>query len=213
MMPESKGTERELEWVDKAQAGDLGAFESLAGLYENRIYSVAYRFLDNESDAEDVLQEAFLKAFENLSKFRKESSFYTWIMQIAVNASLQRLNQRRKWPMVSLDESNGTGDEYSFHPQEVVIWDEDPEKLYSQKELRGILNAAISSLPFIYRSVFILKDLEHLSAEQAAQMLGISLPAAKSRLIRARLELRERLGKYFRRKGAVNLLADHNHGY
>jgi RNA polymerase sigma-70 factor (ECF subfamily) len=213
MTRESKGTEKELEWVNKAQAGGLEAFESLVSLHENKIYNVAYRLLENEHDAEDVLQETFLKAFENLSKFRKEASFYTWIMQIAVNASLQRLNQRRKWSTVPLDETSEAADEDSFHPKEVVIWDEDPERLYSQKELRGILNAAIYSLPLIYRSVFVLKDLEHLSVEQAAQMLGISLAAAKSRLIRARLELRERLGKYFRKKGAVSLPADHNHGY
>ena len=211
-MRESKEAEREIDWVGKAQAGDLEAFESLVNLYDKRVYNIARRLLENEQDAEDVLQETFLRAFENLNRFRREASFYTWIVQIAVNASLQRLNQRKKWPTVPLGDANETDDDESFRPRVVVIWEEDPEKVYSQKELRKILDAAISSLPLIYRMVFLLKDVENLSSDQVARTLGISLPAAKSRLIRARLELRERLGKYFRKKGAESLPLDHMHG-
>ena len=212
-MPESKATEKELDWVERAQSGELDAFESLVSLYEKKIYNVAYRLLGNRQDSEDVLQETFLKAFEHLAQFRKESSFYTWIVQIAVNASLQRLNQRRKWPTVSLDESDEPEDDTAYHPREVVAWEEDPERLYSQKEIREILNEAIASLPMIYRTVFILKDMENLPVEEAAQVLGVSLPAAKSRLIRARLELRERLGKFFRKRGAAGIPVEHSHGH
>ena len=208
-MTESNAVDSDLERVEKAQAGDLESFELLVSQYEKRIYRVAYRLLENEHDAEDVLQETFLKAFEKLKQFRRESSFYTWIVQIAVNASFQRLNQRRKWPSVSLDESEDEGEGY--RPKEIVAWEEDPEKLFSHKEIQAILNDAIAALPLIYRSVFVLKDIEHLPAEQIAQMLEISLAATKSRLIRARLELRERLSKHFRKKGAVIHSGDHKH--
>jgi RNA polymerase sigma-70 factor (ECF subfamily) len=212
MTRESKKAETEVEWVHKAQAGDLKAFESLVSLYEKRIYNIARRLLESEPDAEDVLQETFLKAFESLGKFREEASFYTWIVQIAVNASLQRLKQRKKWATVSLNDIDERDNDDDYRPREVVIWEENPEKIYSQKELRDILNAAISSLPVIYRTVFLLKDMEDLPAEQVARILGISLPAAKSRLIRARLELRERLGSHFRKRGAESLPLDHTHG-
>ena len=212
MKNESKKSESEVEWVQKAQAGDLEAFESLVSLYEKRIYNIARRILESEPDAEDVLQETFLKAFESLAKFRREASFYTWIVQIAVNASLQRLNQRKKWATVSLNGVDERDNDDDYRPREVVIWEDHPEKIYSRKELKEILNAAISSLPAIYRTVFLLKDMENLSAEQVARMLGISLPATKSRLIRARLELRERLGSHFRKKGAEVLPLDHTHG-
>ena len=212
MTSESKKADTEAGLVQKAQDGDLEAFESLVSLYEKRIYNIARRLLDCEADAEDVLQETFLKAFENLARFRREASFYTWIVQIAVNASLQRLNQRKKWSTVSLSETGETDDDEAYLPREVVVWEENPELIYSQKEIREILNAAISSLPVIYRTVFLLKDVENLPAEQVAGILGISLPAAKSRLIRARLELRERLGNHFRKKGAENLPLDHTHG-
>jgi RNA polymerase sigma-70 factor (ECF subfamily) len=208
-MTESNALDVDLECVEKAQAGDLECFELLVSQYEKRIYRVASRLLDDEHDAEDVLQETFLKAFEKLKLFRRESSFYTWIVQIAVNASLQRLNQRRKWPTVSLDEPEEESDGY--RPKEIVVWEEDPEKLFSRKEVQDILNDAITSLPLIYRSVFVLKDIEHLPAEQIARMLGISLAAAKSRLIRARLELRERLSKHFRKKGAIVHSGEHKH--
>ncbi|HVN77611.1 MAG TPA: sigma-70 family RNA polymerase sigma factor [Terriglobia bacterium] len=212
MTLESKKPETELEWVRKAQDGDLEAFESLVSLYEKRIYNIARRLLESEADAEDVLQEAFLKAFEGLGKFRGEASFYTWLVKIAVNACLQRLHQRKKWATVSLNDTDERNNDDDYRPREVVIWEDNPEKIYSRKELREILNAAISSLPTIYRMVFLLKDMENLSADQVAGILGISLPATKSRLIRARLELRERLGNHFRKKSAEILPLDHTHG-
>jgi RNA polymerase sigma-70 factor (ECF subfamily) len=198
--------------VARAISGDAESFEALVSLYEQRIYQIAYRFVENPQDAEDVLQETFLKAFENLQKFRGESSFYTWIVQIAVNASLQRINRRRKHPTVPL-EMDGTESEDFAPPKEIVVWDEDPERLYAKKEQQGILERAITALPLIYRTVFLLKDVEGLPMEEVARSLGISVPAAKSRLLRARLELRENLGRYFRKKGAPVYSGEHHsHG-
>ena len=208
-MKESNLTRRQDELVGQARAGDVKSFEALVNLYERRIYQIAYRIVESVQDAEDVLQETFLKAFENLRSFRGESSFYTWIVQIAVNAALQRVNKRRKHPTVSLDDAGE--DETSFRPREIAVWEEDPEKLYSNKETQTILETAITALPLIYRTVFLLKDVERLPAEEVAKSLGISVAATKSRLIRARLELRESLGKHFRKKGAPVYSGEHQH--
>jgi len=208
-MEESNFTGREYELVSEARAGDVKSFEALVNLYERRIYHIAYRIVESVQDAEDVLQETFLKAFKNLQGFRGESSFYTWIVQIAVNAALQRVNRRSKHPTVSLDDAGK--DEIGFRPQEIAIWEEDPEKLYSKRETHSILEKAIRALPLIYRTVFLLKDVEKLPAEAVARNLGISVAATKSRLIRARLELRESLGKHFRKKGAPVYSGEHHH--
>jgi len=208
-MAGSNLTGRESRWVAAAQAGDIKSFEALVSLYERRIYHIAHRLVENTYDAEDVLQETFLKAFENLKRFRGESSFYTWIVRIAVNAALQKVNRRRRHPTVSIDDSSNQ--DADFRPKEIVAWEEDPETLYSRKETQIILQKAISSLPVIYRTVFLLKDVENVPVDVIARTLSISLPAAKSRLIRARLELREYLSSYFRKKGAPVYPADHHH--
>jgi RNA polymerase sigma-70 factor, ECF subfamily len=200
-MEESNPAGREKELLASALSGHPESFEALVNLYERRIYQIAYRIVENAQDAEDVLQETFLKAFENLQRFRGESSFYTWTVQIAVNAALQRVNRRRKRPTVSLDNDRDE-DENFFPPSEIVAWEENPEQLYAKKEAQVILDQAIAALPVIYRAVFLLKDVENLPMDEVARSLGISVPAAKSRLIRARLELRESLGRHFRKKGA-----------
>jgi RNA polymerase sigma-70 factor, ECF subfamily len=207
-MNESNSPGQENQLVSKARSGDLESFETLVNLYAKRIFHIAYKIVESTHDAEDILQETFLKAFENLAKFRGESSFYTWIVQIAVNAALQRVKKRRP-QTVSLDGLSGDDDD--FRPQQIVVWDDNPETLYSQKETQHILEEAITSLPIIYRTVFLLKDLENMSMAKIAKTLEISLPAAKSRLIRARLELRERLSRYFKKKGAPVYSGSHHH--
>ena len=209
MTKESKSLGQENLLVPKAQLGDLESFEALVNLYEKRIYHIAYKLVGSPHDAEDILQETFLKAFENLQKFRGESSFYTWIVKIAVNAALHRMNKQGRHPMVSLTVSNSEDD--NFRPEEIAAWEEDPEKLYSREETRQILEQAIASLPVIYRTVFLLRDVEDLPLQDIAGTLGISLPAAKSRLIRARLELREKLGRFLKKKGAPVYSGAHQH--
>lgn len=210
-MRESNSSGQVNQLVAKARSGDLESFEALVQLYEKRIFHIAYKIVESLHEAEDVLQEAFLKAFENLSKFRGESSFYTWIVQIAVNAALQRVQKRLRPQTVPLDEM--IGDDDNFRPEQIVAWDENPEKLYSRKETQQILEEAIASLPIIYRTVFLLKDVENMPMEEIARTLEISLPAAKSRLIRARLELRETLSRYFKKKGAPVYSGAHHHDH
>lgn len=185
--------------VDRAKTGDMAAFAELVRRYERRIYRMARQITQNDEDAEDVLQESFLKAFEHLDSFQGQSKFYTWVTRIAVNESLMKLRKRKSDRTVSLDENIETDEEPIV--REIAVWDDTPESKYSQEELRQILERAIDSLKPIFRTVFILRDVEELSTEETAEVLGLSVAAVKSRLLRARLQLRERLTRVFKRKG------------
>lgn len=185
--------------VDRARAGDTAAFTDLVARYERKIFRLAKHITQNDEDAEDVLQETFLKAYSNLDTFQGQSKFYTWIVRIAVNEALMKLRKRKSDRTVSLDEPQDTGEEVVA--REIAVWDGDPEQKYSQEELREILERAIESLKPSFRTVFVLRDIEELSTEETAESLGISVPAVKSRLLRARLQLREKLTRLFRRKG------------
>src|SRR5579871_5481251 len=187
------------ELVARAQAGDAAAFSDLVSRYERKIYRLAKHITQNDEDAEDVLQEAFLKAYEHLDSFQGNSKFYTWIVRIAVNEALMRLRKRKSDRTVPLDEPVDTGEE--MVTREIAVWDDNPEQRYSREEMREILDTAVQSLKPDFRTVFILRDIEELSTEEAAEALGISIPAVKSRLLRARLALREKLTRQFKRKG------------
>ncbi len=190
--------------IARAKAGDDTAFTELLTRYERKIYRLAKNITQNDEDAEDVMQEAFLKAYSHLDNFQGNSKFYTWIVRIAVNESLMKLRKRKSDKLVSLDEQVDTGED--LVPREIAVWEDNPEAQYSQEELRGILDKSVESLAPIFRSVFVLRDIEDLSTEETAEALGISIPAVKSRLLRARLQLREKLTRFFRRKGG-NVLA------
>ncbi|HYI92592.1 MAG TPA: RNA polymerase sigma factor [Bryobacteraceae bacterium] len=189
----------ELALVDRSRAGDASAFSELVERYERKIYRLAKHITQNDEDAEDVLQESFMKAYTHLDSFQGDSKFYTWLVRIAVNEALMKLRKRKTDRTVSLDEPQDTGED--LVAREIAVWDDDPEKKYSREELADILNKAVESLKPSFRTVFVLRDIEELSTEDTAETLGISVPAVKSRLLRARLQLRERLTRYFRRKG------------
>jgi RNA polymerase sigma-70 factor (ECF subfamily) len=185
--------------VARAREGDAAAFNELVNRYSRKIYRLAKHITQNDEDAEDVLQETFLKAFEHLGDFQGQSKFYTWIVRIAVNESLMKLRKRKSDRTVPLDEPVDTGEDTVV--REIAVWDENPEQKYSRDELGEILEEAIQSLKPAFRTVFVLRDIEELSTEETAEALGISVPAVKSRLLRARLQLRERLTRFFKRKG------------
>jgi len=189
--------------VAQAKAGDQNAFSELVQRYERKIYRLAKNITRNDEDAEDVLQDAFLKAYTHLDNFKGDSKFYTWIVRIAVNEALMRLRKRRTDRTVPLDEPVELGEETV--QREIAVWEDNPEQQYSQEEWRRILDEAVDSLKPDFRTVFVLRDIEELSTEETAETLGISVPAVKSRLLRARLALRERLTRQFKRKGE-NLL-------
>lgn len=185
--------------VTKAREGDGAAFSELVSRYQNKIYRLAKHITQNDEDAEDVLQEAFLKAYEHLDGFKGDSRFYTWVVRIAVNEALMKLRKRKGDRTVSLDEPVETGEEQV--KREIAVWDDNPEQQYSQEEMREILDEAVQGLKPDFRTVFLLRDIEEMSTEETAETLGISIPAVKSRLLRARLALREKLTRKFKRKG------------
>jgi RNA polymerase sigma-70 factor, ECF subfamily len=193
------GVVDEAPLVAKAREGDARAFGELVRKYEGKIFRLAQHVTQNREDAEDVLQETFLKAYEHLDQFQGNSKFYTWIVRIAVNQALMKLRRRKTDKSVSLDDTIDTGEDTVV--REIAAWDPNPEQRYTQEELRAILDAAVESLAPPYRSVFMLRDVEDLSTEETAEALNLSVPAVKSRLLRARLQLREKLTRYFKRKG------------
>ncbi len=194
----SEPVSEEMQLVRAAKKGDVGAFEDLVRRYDRNVFRIAQHITQNREDAEDVVQDAFLKAYSNLPQFQEQSKFYTWLVRIAVNEALMKLRRRRPERMVSLDEEVKT--EEDSMPREVADWSPNPEQLYSQSELGDILRKTIQGLPAGFRTVFVLRDVEGLSTEETAEALDLSIPAVKSRLLRARLQLRERLNRYFRKR-------------
>src|SRR5258708_25383663 len=185
--------------VAKAREGDASAFGELVHRYERRIFRLAKHITQNDEDAEDVLQETFLKAYEHLGSFQEKSKFYTWIVRIAVNESLMKLRKRKGDRTVPLDEPLDTGEDTVI--REIAVWEENPEQKYSREEMGHILDESVDSLKPAFRTVFVLRDIEELSTEETADALGISVPAVKSRLLRPRLQLREKLTRFFKRNG------------
>ncbi len=183
----------------RAKAGDAAAFSELVKQYDRRIFRMAKQITQNDADAEDVLQETFLKAYSHLADFQGNSKFYTWLVRIAVNEALMKLRRRRSDRTVPLDDPIDTGEDELL--REIAVWEENPEQQYSREELGHLLDEAVESLKPAYRTVFVLRDIEELSIEETAEALSLSISAVKSRLLRARLQLREKLTRLFKRKG------------
>ena len=191
--------------VARAKAGDTAAFEQLVRQYDRQVFRVAQHITQNREDAEDITQDAFLKAYEKIDQFQGNSKFSTWLVRIAVNESLMRLRKRKTSKTVSMDENVQT-DEGSI-PRDFADWSPNPEQQFGTAELGDILRKTIQGLPPGFRTVFTLRDIENLSTEETAEALGLSVPAVKSRLLRARLQLRERLSRYFRQNKTEGLKA------
>jgi RNA polymerase sigma-70 factor (ECF subfamily) len=195
--PQAVLTRDESLLVSEAKAGNYAAFEELVNRYEKKIYRLGMNITGNREDAEDVLQEAFLKAFEHLPEFREDSRFYTWIVRIAVNEALMKLRKRRTSREVPIEDfSNESGE---VLVREFADWKPNPEQEYARAELEGILQRGVKALPEGFRTVFYLRDVEGLSTEETADLLNLSVGAVKARLFRARLRLREELSKIFKR--------------
>jgi RNA polymerase sigma-70 factor (ECF subfamily) len=144
--------------VAQAREGDAASFSELVRRYEGKIFRLAQHVTQNREDAEDVLQETFMKAYEHLDQFQGNSKFYTWIVRIAVNQALMKLRRRKTDKSVSLDEAIDTGEDTVV--REIAAWDEDPEERYTREELGTILDTAVQSLDPPYRSVFTLRDVD-----------------------------------------------------
>lgn len=190
---DAPGADPDLALVERIQAGDRRAFETLVRRHEGRVFRTALAVAGNEADAEEAMQDTFLKAFQHLGEFRGDSRFSTWLTRIAINEGLQRT--RRKREMVSLDDP-----EHSLEavlPRRTDEWASNPEKLCAARETKDLVEKAIRALPPPYRVVFVLRDVEQLSTEETSAAIGLSIPGVKSRLLRARLMLREALAPTF----------------
>lgn len=181
--------------VHACKTGDAAAFEQLVKRYASRLLSIAQHVTHNREDAQDAVQEAFLKVFRRLTQFQENSQFSTWLFRITVNESLMKLRKRRSIREVSIDEDfqNDEG----MTPFDLADWDPNPEELYRETELRNILRSTLQKLQPGLRVVFVLRDIEGLSIDETAEVLELTPVAVKARLWRARLQLRERLSKYF----------------
>jgi RNA polymerase sigma-70 factor (ECF subfamily) len=183
--------------VTEAKAGSYPAFEELVNRYEKKIYRLGLNITGSPEDAEDVLQETFLKAFQHLPDFREDSRFYTWLVRIGVNEGLMKLRRRRADKTVPIGDQ--MDEEGGVMPREFTDWKPNPEQILVRTEMKSILDAAAQSLPPTFRTVFFLRDVEGLSTAETAELLDLTESAVKARLFRARLQLREDLSKIFKR--------------
>jgi RNA polymerase sigma-70 factor (ECF subfamily) len=197
-LPSNVVREDEHLLVTAAKAGDAAAFEELVNRYERKIFRLTMNITRNHEDAEDAMQDAFMKAYSHLDRFQEDSRFYTWLVRIAANEALMRLRKRRP-NQFSLDEPIESEDD--FVPQQIEDWGPNPEQRFAQTEMRDILRGVIEELPPDFRIVFLLRDVEGLSTQDTAEAVGISEAAVKSRLLRGRLKLRQKLNTRFRQDG------------
>ncbi len=194
----SSATDDEL--IARARAQDFAAFEELLGRYEDKVFRLAYRILRNETDAKEILQETFVSIWRKLDTFKGDSQFGSWVYRIATNAALMRLRSHRRHPEVSTEELPiGYLDNYGAPVPAGENWSKRPDDELQSSELRAHIQAAVDKLPDIYRTVFVIRDVEGLSTEETAEALGISVPTVKTRLHRARIALRDAIGGYFDR--------------
>jgi RNA polymerase sigma-70 factor (ECF subfamily) len=177
--------------------GEIECFYELVRPYERAIFLAALSLIRNEADAEDIVQEAVLKAFKGLHSFRQEAKFSTWLIQITLNEAKMRLRKDRRHLYESLDEGQRSEDG-DYVPKDLADWREIPSEALEQKELREALIKALNSLPEKYRTVFVLRDVQKLSIAETVQALGISEASVKTRLSRARLKMRDTLATSFR---------------
>ncbi|HTJ86018.1 MAG TPA: sigma-70 family RNA polymerase sigma factor [Terriglobales bacterium] len=189
----------DLPLVEASKRGDTCAFEELVKRYDRRLLRIALNVTHNRDDAEDAVQDAFLKAYRNLDKFRADAKFSTWLFRIAVNESLMKLRKQRgaQEHTVNIESES----DHDLRPAEsnLADWSPDPEALYGASEFRQILTMSLQKLSPALRVVFVLRDIEEHSILETSDFLNISENAVKSRLSRARRELREELSKYFKK--------------
>jgi RNA polymerase sigma-70 factor (ECF subfamily) len=179
--------------VARASGGELDAFEELTCRYEQKVYGLALRMLRHQQDAEDVTQQTFLSALENLHGFRGEASFSTWLLRIAAHAALKVIRKRKGLDAVSLESVTEASEEdgHIQHPEYIADWRLSPDELVHQNEMQLVLEEALEQLDEKHRVVFLLRDVEGLSIRETAQTLDLTEANAKVRLLRARLQLRE----------------------
>lgn len=189
--------ESEAELVARVRGGEPDAFYELVRPYERGIYLTALSIVNNEADAEEVVQEAILKAFKAIGSFRAEAKFSTWMIRITMNEARMRLRKDRRHLYESLDQPKKGEDDGDYVPRDFADWREIPSEALENARLREGLKKGLASLAAKYRQVLILRDIEHLNISETAKLIGISESAVKTRLLRARLMLRDALAPGF----------------
>ena len=187
---------REAGLIARIKAGDRSLFYELIQPYQRTVYAAAYSVLGNPTDAEDAAQEAFLKALTHIGQFRSEAKFSTWLVQITLNEARLRIRKDRKGLYSSIDEG-GQDEDGDYFPIDYADWREIPSETLQRKELKDALQKALDGLKPIYREVLILRDVEHLSIAETAEALEITESSVKTRLLRARLMMRDALAPGF----------------
>jgi RNA polymerase sigma-70 factor (ECF subfamily) len=188
--------------VARARGGDVAAFEELVGRHEEKIYRLAMRFTRNETDAAEILQETFLSAWRNLDRFEGKAQFGSWLYRVAVNAALMLLRSQKRHPQVAVEDvtAEALGEAAKDAGPGLgagTDWSRRPDEQFQSEELRRQIQLAVDQLPESQRSVFLMRDVDGLSTEETAELLGVSLTTVKTRLHRARLTLREAITRYF----------------
>jgi len=189
----------EKELVKRAQSGDFDAFNRLITEQKDKIYRLALKLTGNREDAEDIVQETFLKAVDNIDKFRLESSFGTWLYTIALNSVRAHLGSRQRMALKPIEEYLPADHSDEKTHARLFDWG-DPHKLFEKKQLDQMIETALTAMPQKYSMPFILRYMEDMSVKEVAKILKLSLPATKSRILRARLALREQLAENFQEK-------------
>lgn len=197
--------------VARAKTGDFTAFEELVSRYERRVFAVVFRIVGRREIAEEVVQDTFTSVIEHLAGFRGEASFYTWIIRIAVNKALKQAKKESRWILGGEDDF-AHAESYSSipHPDFIAPWRDRPEEVVQRAEVLGLLNQALEELDEKYRAVFVLRDIEERSTAEVADLLGISEANVKVRLLRARLQLRERITRALGEE-SQRLVPNHDH--
>ncbi len=185
----------DLALIEKIQSGSQDAFEELVEKYENKVYHLALRYTRNEEDAQEVLQDVFTTIHRKLHLFQGKSAFSSWMYRIVVNAAFMKLRKRRQSPTISVEDLSPTVRQSLFNDDSQI--DNHTDRYTQDQEIRSILRQAIEKLPEQYRMVFILRDVNGLSNQEASQILKLSIPAVKSRLHRSRIMLRKKLFRYY----------------
>lgn len=190
--------------VDQAQKGNNAAFAELVERHQNSCLKLALSILRDKSDAEDEVQNACWKAFEHIGQFNREAKFSTWLTRIVVNQCLMRLRQAKRAKLFYMDDTQVGDETVTLELPDDGL---NPEEELGRQEVAQVVQMEIDRIPPLLRNVFVLRDVQQLPMEAVAEQLGISVAAAKSRLLRARLELRERLSKHQSKLGAASLLS------
>ncbi len=186
--------------IARITAGEKTLFHELIRPYERAVYLAAYSVLRNPADAEEVAQETLLKALTNLHQLLADNKFKGWLLQIAFNEARMRRRKDHKHLYEPLEGEEEGNDDAGFMPREFADWRDIPSEVLEKKEVRQAVAQALLTLSEKCRQVFLLRDVQHLSVEETARVLGISKPAVKTRLLRARLQMRELLGPVFRQR-------------